>query len=217
MHRDGDVSSHDQPDRLAFHARTEAVMNLVKPASLDRPRFIAQPMLIARPRRTLSRRGFFLIDAIFALGIILLLAGLLTVAMTRQQRATTHFGDARDALRLAERTLTAIQIDQPPPAPPAGSTIEIRPLESATKSPGLRWVSVHVLQHRRSVVLVGIAPSAPPAIPTSTSQPASAPASAPAPAHVATAPAHVATAPAPGATAPAHRATAPATTQGAHP
>jgi type II secretory pathway pseudopilin PulG len=107
------------------------------------------------------RGGFFLIDAIFAMGIILLLTAVLTIAMTRQRRAADRMADTRDAVRLAERTLTALQTHRPAPAPPEGSAIEIRPLGAAKPAHGLAWVAVRVTHRGRSTELVGIAPAAP--------------------------------------------------------
>jgi len=110
--------------------------------------------------RPVRRRGFFLIDAIVAMGIILLLTLVLTVAVTRQQRTTAKLADTRDAVRLAEQTLTAIQAGEPAPAPPEGSVIDILPAGPVKEAAGLAWVSVHVTHRGRSATLVGVARAA---------------------------------------------------------
>jgi len=139
------------------------------------------------PRQLFSKRrrrrpgGFFLVDALVAMAIILLLTLVLTVAVTRQQRTTAKLADSRDAVRLAEQTLTALQAGDPAPAPPEGSLVEIRPAGAVKDVAGLAWVSVHVTHRGRSATLVGIARAAAggSAPATSTAAAATAPATAP--------------------------------------
>ena len=116
---------------------------------------------LSRPSTAHRRlRAFFLIDALVAMAIILLLTLVLTVAVTRQQRTTAKLADTRDAVRLAEETLTALQAGDPAPAPPEGSVVEIRPVGAVKDAAGLAWVSVHVTHRGRSTTLVGAAPAA---------------------------------------------------------
>jgi type II secretory pathway pseudopilin PulG len=110
--------------------------------------------------RQRRRRGFLLIDAVVAMGIILLLTLVLTVAVTRQQRTTAKLADTRDAVRLAEQTLTALQAGEPAPAPPEGSVIDILPAGPVKEAAGLAWVTVRVTHHGRSATLVGLARAA---------------------------------------------------------
>ena len=69
---------------------------------------------------------------IVGLAILGLLAAVLTSAIVRQNRGKQRLAESRDATRLAEHTLTALQAGQPPPAPPEGAVINISPLQSAS-------------------------------------------------------------------------------------
>jgi len=94
-----------------------------------------------------------------AMAIILLLTLVLTVAVTRQQRTTAKLADTRDAVRLAEQTLTALQAGEAAPAPPEGSVVEIHPAGAVKDTGNLAWVSIQVTHRGRSATLVGVAPA----------------------------------------------------------
>lgn len=117
-------------------------------------------MIVATPLSSRSSAGgFVLIDSIFALGIVLLLAGLMTIAMHQRQRMTSSLGDRRDASREAEATLTALQSRATPPAPPAGAKVHVHPLSGSAPA-GMQWTQIEVEWHKQSVRLIGLAPKA---------------------------------------------------------
>jgi type II secretory pathway pseudopilin PulG len=107
-----------------------------------------------------------MVDVITGLLILVVLTALFATALARQTRGAQRLAESRAAMRLAERTLTALQSGQPPPAPPAapadeGSAIEIAPLGPADGAPGRAWVRVTVTRNgRTSATLIGLARAA---------------------------------------------------------
>src|SRR3954469_18237768 len=100
-----------------------------------------------RRRRRQYRTGYIAADAIVALGIVLTLLGVLTVAVSRQRRGSERLADSRAAIRLAEETITALQTGAAPPAAPEGTKIDVRatPTPAGLEVPsGSTWVDVHV-------------------------------------------------------------------------
>jgi type II secretory pathway pseudopilin PulG len=108
------------------------------------------------PRR---RCAFLIAEAIMGLAIIVILTAVLSVALVRQNRASHKLSDSRAAERAAERTLTALQVRRPPPAPEEGSVIEIIPIQPAAGVGDLVWVQVRVTHRGRTATLVGLAPT----------------------------------------------------------
>jgi type II secretory pathway pseudopilin PulG len=108
-------------------------------------------------RRRRNRGGWFITDAIVAMGIILILIAALATAATRDRRGGDRLADSREAIRLAEQTLTALQAGAAPPTPLEGATIEITPLHSVETIPGFAWVRVQVTNHSRIGSLTGLA------------------------------------------------------------
>lgn len=101
-----------------------------------------------------------MIDALFAIGIIAILTVALTQSVTQQRRAQERLAASRSAVRLAEQALVALQAGQPAPAPPQGTTLEVRPAPEARAAPaGWRWVTVHVRHAGRIGELTGLAPA----------------------------------------------------------
>jgi type II secretory pathway pseudopilin PulG len=106
-----------------------------------------------RPRS----RGFFTTDALVGLLIIAALAAALAVGLGRQRRATTRLADSREATRLAERALVALQSDRAPPTAGAEETIVVAKLSGAS-STGQQWVEVTATVRARSASLIGLVP-----------------------------------------------------------
>jgi type II secretory pathway pseudopilin PulG len=103
-----------------------------------------------------NRRGWFLMDAIFAMGIIVLLAAVLASAVSRQRKGSDRLAASREAIRLAEQTITALQIGQSAPTAPEGATIEILPISSPKEVPGFEWVTIRVTRDGRKSELIGL-------------------------------------------------------------
>ena len=116
--------------------------------------------LTRRQHRRPLRSAYIAADAIVALGIVLMLLAMLSVAVSRQRRGGERLADSRAAVRLAEETLTALQTGATPPAAPQGMAIQVRatpaqtpPLEAPS---GATWVDVLVSYNGRSSTLSGI-------------------------------------------------------------
>ena len=109
-------------------------------------------------RRRRVRRAFFAADTIIGIGVVAVLLATLSAAMLRQQRASDRLAESRQAVRLAEQTLTALQTSQPRPAPPANVTVTVTPLDAPTAAPGCIWVRVTVARGARTQTLAGMAP-----------------------------------------------------------
>ena len=102
------------------------------------------------------RRGWFATEAFVGLTIVLLLIVVLASSVQRQQRASDRLSDSREMMRLAERTITALQMSETPPTAEAGTAVTVTPLHDAAPQK-LRWVRVTVTRGGRSVELVGMA------------------------------------------------------------
>ncbi|MEA2711864.1 MAG: hypothetical protein QOF78_4465 [Phycisphaerales bacterium] len=111
-------------------------------------------------RRRIHRSGYLMADALIALAIVLILAGVLATAVARQRRGSERLAESRAAVRLAEETLTAMQSGGQPPKMPEGMNVKIRPLDppAALEVPsGCAWVEVQVtLGAGRSSSLSGL-------------------------------------------------------------
>ena len=110
-------------------------------------------------RRT-HPRGFFLADAITGLGIILVLSAVTLIALSHYRKGTDRLTDTRQANRLAEQTLLALQLGQAAPTPGEEEKIDIAPLPGSTdRLPNCAWVRVRAVHNGRSAELVGIVPA----------------------------------------------------------
>ena len=108
-------------------------------------------------RRSRQRGGWFMIDTITALIIVAILLATLAAATARHRRTSDRLAQSRDAVRLAEQTLTALQTGQPAPAAPAGVIIRVRKLDTPTNSPAVVWAEVTVMRGSQSNELIGMA------------------------------------------------------------
>jgi type II secretory pathway pseudopilin PulG len=108
----------------------------------------------------IRRRGWVAADAITALAIVLILLGVLTTAVTRQQRGANRLAETRAAVRLAEDTLTAMQSGAKPPATPDGMKVTVRPAEAKSElaaPPAFVWVDITITHRGRDTTLSGLA------------------------------------------------------------
>jgi type II secretory pathway pseudopilin PulG len=124
---------------------------------------MSQARRITRCRR--RRGGWFILDALLAIGVIVVLAAALASSMVRQRRAEDRLAASRESVRLAEQALVALQSGGTAPTPPQGVAIEIRPSDqsaphAASAAPaGWRWVTVRVTRDGRTSDLTGLVPA----------------------------------------------------------
>ena len=105
-----------------------------------------------------KRGGWFLIDALVAIGVIALLTAALATTMTKQRRAEDRLAASRESVRLAEQALVSLQARQPAPQPPEGTSLDIAPADAVAPA-GWRWVTVRVTRDGRTITLTGLAPT----------------------------------------------------------
>jgi len=111
-----------------------------------------------RPTAHLRRAGWFLADTIVAIIIVGVLAAVLVLSVRRQQKAADQLADSREATRLAERTLIAMQTGAKPPPSPAGMSVKVRSIDStASPARGCAWAVVTVTRpNGRASELTGL-------------------------------------------------------------
>lgn len=105
-----------------------------------------------------KRGGWFLIDALVAIGVIALLTTALATSMTKQRRAEDRLAASRESVRLAEQALVALQAKQSAPQPPEGTSLQVLPSDASAPA-GWRWVTVRVTRDGRTITVTGLAPS----------------------------------------------------------
>jgi len=108
-------------------------------------------------KRSKHPRGYFLFDVLTGLAILLVMTSLLAVALKRHYAASEKLADSRSAVRLAERTLLAMQHHQP--APLELAKIEITPRNDQPAPQGFAWAHVQVSLANSKAELIGIVPS----------------------------------------------------------
>ncbi len=106
----------------------------------------------------MKRRGFVMADILLGLAIVGLLAIGLTVVLNRQERASQILADSRDATRLAERAVTALQSGRPLPPDDAQQQTGVRRLPDPAPT-GQAWVEVSARVRGREVSLVALIPA----------------------------------------------------------
>jgi hypothetical protein len=99
--------------------------------------------------------GLFLADAVMALVILSLLAGVLMMAAGRQRQASLRLKDQRAATALAERGLSRLRAGV---AAGEGDAIRLEWLADGEAPAGQRWVRVTAVFHGRSAAVAGLAP-----------------------------------------------------------
>jgi len=98
--------------------------------------------------KPLKNRAFVLMpEMITGLAIVALLAGVLCVAMVSERKMDHRAGQQLQTLRLAEATLTAMQLGKPKPTQ-ADAKIEVRDL-------GSHWAQVDVTIGSEHTKLIG--------------------------------------------------------------
>ena len=108
-------------------------------------------------RKRQLNRGFLMADALIALAVVVILTMTLTVAATRQQRASSHLADSRATMRLAEATILAMQTEQSPPPAPEGMTIRMRRATVGQQPPGgCIWAIISVARGAHRAELIGL-------------------------------------------------------------
>lgn len=107
----------------------------------------------------MTRRGFMFADALMALLLVAVAAGVLMAASLRVKGAVNILDDTRAAQRLATEVITAMQIGTQPPRP-ASAIIDINPSDDVAAPQGWRWVNVHCRIGRGNAELTGLVRSA---------------------------------------------------------
>ncbi|HEY8668605.1 MAG TPA: hypothetical protein VIL86_18305 [Tepidisphaeraceae bacterium] len=105
-----------------------------------------------------ARRGFLSLDVAIALGMAVILAITLASAVGKQRLAAAKLSDLRQATRLAEETLTSLQMGTKPPAGMEGAKVSKKNLGESNDAPGFVWVEVTAAWHGRPVEMTGLVP-----------------------------------------------------------
>jgi hypothetical protein len=102
------------------------------------------------------RRGYIFIDTVAGLGLIGVIAGLLAVAVNRDQAAMHHLADRRTASRLAQSALVWLEQGR---KPPADARLHMRALAAPAPTIAAKaWVEVTVTVNGQTERLVGLVP-----------------------------------------------------------
>ena len=72
-----------------------------------------------------------LADIIVALAVVTILAGALAVSLSRRQTVSDHMADSREATRIAEQALTALQSGETVRASDEHTKIDVKPAAGA--------------------------------------------------------------------------------------
>lgn len=107
-----------------------------------------------------KRTGFLVLDAIGGLLVVGVLASLLMVAMSRQNRAGQQLAESREVIRLAERTLMEMQAARGIPAAGADQGVRVRRLPGGQEVAGWVWVEVQTESSGHRAALTGLVPQA---------------------------------------------------------
>jgi len=106
------------------------------------------------------RSGFLLADAVVGLALLGIIAGMLAVALNRQQLALRRLADSRAACRLAENTLANLRSGRAAPHPAADTdTVRWRRIDLPRPPAGMVWVQVDATVNGRQNSLIGLVPS----------------------------------------------------------
>ncbi|MEO6436393.1 MAG: hypothetical protein ABIP55_11640 [Tepidisphaeraceae bacterium] len=100
-----------------------------------------------------------MIDAIVALGLIVLLTTMFATAVNRQRKGADRLATSREATRLAEQAMVALQTSQPAPTPPDGATLQVHASGAGTAPAGWKWIRIDVTSAGRTSTLTGLAPT----------------------------------------------------------
>lgn len=109
--------------------------------------------------RSAHRGGWFMVDALLSMGVIVIIAAALAASMAQQRKAEARLAASRDAIRIAEHALLALQAGQTAPSPPAGTTLEVSKSDSTQAPSGWYWVTVRVTRDGKASTLTGLAPA----------------------------------------------------------
>ena len=106
-------------------------------------------------RNSRTRRGILTAEAIVAIALVAFLLVLLAGAVGRQRQASDRLANSRDAVNLAEQTLTAMQSGQDAPKASGDLKVVVTPAEGKA-SEGMKWVKVEVRINGRSASVIGL-------------------------------------------------------------
>jgi type II secretory pathway pseudopilin PulG len=106
-----------------------------------------------------KRRGFFLADVLFALGIVGVLTVVLASAMRQEMSASKKSSDSRAAGRLAEHAMLDLQHGQPMPMNTDDVHIAVRPASGGQAPAGYSWAVVETRVNGHGATLFGLVPA----------------------------------------------------------
>jgi len=110
----------------------------------------------------MARRGIMLLDSMIGLGIIAVLIIVLSVAMTRQQRASRALAERRVAIRAAEAALSRMQTGQSFPEGLFDAHLTLQTLPDRSTPAGYQWVRIEAKVNRQQSDLIGLVPATQP-------------------------------------------------------
>ena len=97
-------------------------------------------------------------EVIAGITIMTILAVVLAVLMTRQQRVAQRLAENRAAARLTESVLIDLQTGKVAQMP-ADVRTRVQPLDVSETARSMQWVRVEVTQNGRTTSLIGLAPA----------------------------------------------------------
>ena len=104
-------------------------------------------------------RGFMMVELIFAMGLLTLVAVIWASSAARVNRAEIDLANTRDAGYIAERAMLALRAGSELPKPEGNVTITVEPRDGGAAVPGESWVYVEATVGRQKQGLVGLVPA----------------------------------------------------------
>ena len=109
--------------------------------------------------RSTRHGGWFMVDALLSMAVIVIIAAALAASMAQQRKAEARLAASRDAIRLAENALIALHTGKTAPPPPAGTTMEVLNADSGRTPSGWKWVTLRVTRDGKTATLTGLVPA----------------------------------------------------------
>lgn len=111
----------------------------------------------------MARRGIMLLDALIGLAVVAVLIIVLSIAMTRQQRAGSALAEHRRAIRAAEAAMTRMQAGEQFPPELFDAQLSQQPIASNAAPAGYHWIRIEAKVNRQQSTLIGLVPATKPA------------------------------------------------------
>ena len=88
-----------------------------------------------------------MVDALLSMAVIVIIAAALAASTAQQRKAQVRLAESREAVRLAEQVLTALQSRQSAPTPPDGTDVRVFSLECDDVPSGWNWVTIRITRN----------------------------------------------------------------------